>query len=253
MPDGSRLSTLFAMSSPEGVIWDRPERATRGPAPSLSRDQIAAAAVRLADAEGMEAVSMRAVASALGVGAASLYRYVARKDELIELMVDAVMDADLRFEVGGGWREDLRSFAHGMRAMTLRHPWMAIHGAGLRNFGPGTIRRHEEVLSAVDGLGLEIDEMLVMVQTLAAFVRGHTLEDLSEQEAIRRSGLEQEEWMRTQAPYVESLVESGLYPLLTRVIIDARAPHDPDRLRHGFDQGLERVLDGLARMPPKST
>jgi AcrR family transcriptional regulator len=238
------------MSSSRRVIWERPERAARGPAPSLSRESISTAGVRLADTQGIEAVSMRAIALELGVGAASLYRYVARKDELIELMVDWVMGNDLQFEIRGDWREDLRSVAHGLRAMTLRHPWIAIPSAGLRNFGPNTANCYERVLSAIDGLGLEIDDMLVMVETLDAFVRGRALEELSEQEAVRRSGLDQEQWMRTQTPYIESLMASGRYPLLTRVVLDARAPHDPDRLEHGFDLGLERVLDGLAMMLP---
>jgi AcrR family transcriptional regulator len=239
------------MSSNSGIIWDRPERATRGPAPSLSREQIATAAVMLADTQGFEAVSMRALAVELGVGAASLYRYLARKDELLELMVDAVMGNDLHFEIRGDWRQDLRSFAHGLRAMTLRHPWMAAPSAGLRNFGPHTALCYERVLSAIDGLGLEIDEMLVMVETLDAFVRGRVLEELSEQEAVRRSGLDQEQWMESQIPYIEGLIESGRFPLLTRVVLDARAPHDPFRLEHGFDLGLERVLDGLAMMFPR--
>jgi AcrR family transcriptional regulator len=239
------------MSSNRGVIWDRPERANRGPVPSLTREEIAAAAVTLADAQGLEAVSMRSLAVALGVGATSLYRYVDRKDELIELMVDAVMGKDLEFEVSGNWRDDLRSFAHGLRAMTLRHPWMAVPSAGLRNFGPNTAELYEQVLSTIDGLGLEIDEMLVMVETLDAFVRGRVLEELSEQEAVRRSGLDQDQWMETQIPYIQSLIESGRYPLLTRVVIDARAPHDPERLKNGFDLGLERVLDGLATMIPR--
>ena len=238
------------MSSSRGIIWDRPERAARGPAPSLSREQISTAAVTLADTQGIEAVSMRAVAAELGVGAASLYRYVARKDELIDLMVDAVMGRDLQFEIRGDWREDLRSFAHGLRALTLRHPWMAVPRAGLGNLGPNTARCYEQVLSAIDGLGVEIDEMLVMVETLDAFVRGRALEELSEQEAVRRSGLDQEQWMQAQVPYIESLVQSGRYPLLTRVVFDARSPRDPDRLKHGFDLGLERVLDGLAKMIP---
>jgi AcrR family transcriptional regulator len=239
------------MSSNRGVIWDRPERAARGPAPSLSREEIATAAVALADRRGIEAVSMRSLAVELGVGATSLYRYVARKDELIELMVDAVMGNDLQFEVHGDWRDDLRSFAHGLRAMTLRHPWMAVPSAGLRNFGPNTAGRYEQVLSTIDGLGLDIDEMLVMVETLDAFVRGRALEELSEQEAVRRSGLDQEQWMQTQIPYIESLIASGRYPLLTRVVFDARAPHDPHRLERGFALGLERVLDGLSTMLPK--
>jgi AcrR family transcriptional regulator len=238
------------MSSSRGVIWGRPERAGRGPAPSLSREEITTAAIKLADTRGIDAVSMRALAVELGVGATSLYRYVARKDELIDLMVDAVMGNDLEFEVRGDWREDLRSLAHGLRAMTLRHPWMAVPSAGLHSLGPNTARRYEQVLSAIDGLGLGIDEMLVMVETLDAYVRGRALEELAEQEAVRRSGLDQEQWMETQLPYIKSLIESGRYPLLARVF-DARAPHDPDRLKHGFDLGLERVLDGLATMLPE--
>jgi AcrR family transcriptional regulator len=231
------------------VIWERPERAARGPVPSLSRDEITAAAVALADTQGIEAVSMRALAVQLGVGAASLYRYVARKDELIELMVDSVIGSELlQFKLRGSWREDLRTFAHAQRAMTLRHPWMAIPTAGLRNFGPNTAECYERMLGAIDGLGLEIDEMLVMFETLDAYVHGRVLEELSEREAVRRSGLDQEQWMQTQIPYIASLIESGRYPLLTRVVFDAQAPHDPDRLEHGFDLGLERVLDGLATM-----
>ena len=238
------------MSPSHRVIWDRPERATHGPAPSLSREQITRAAVVLADTRGLEAVSMRSLASELGVGATSLYRYVARRDELIDLMVDAVMGGDLHFEIYGNWRDDLRSFAHGLRAMILRHPWMTAPSAGLRNFGPNTAGLYERVLTTIDGLGLEIDEMLVMVETLDAFVRGRALEELSEQEAVRRSGMGRQEWMETQVPYIERLIESGRYPLLTRVVFDARAPHDPERLEHGFDLGLERVLDGLATMLP---
>jgi AcrR family transcriptional regulator len=239
------------MSPSRPVIWDRPERAARGPAPSLSRAEITTTAVTLADTHGIEAVSMRALAVELGVGAASLYRYVARKDEVIDLMVDAVMGNDLQFEIRGDWREDLRSFAHGLRAMILRHPWMAVPSAGLRNLGPNTAQCYEQVLTAIDGLGVDIDGMLVMVETLDAFVRGRVFEELSEREAVRRSGLDQEEWMQAQAPYVESLIESGRYPLLTRVVLDARSPHDPHRLKHGFDLGLERVLDGLATMLPE--
>ena len=230
------------------VIWGRPERAGHGPAPSLSREQIAAAGIMLADGQGIEAVSMRAVAAALGVAAASLYRYVARKDELIELMVDSVVGSDLVFDSGATWRDGLGSFARGLRAMILSHPWMAVQSAGLRSFGPRTAQRHEQVLGVVDGLGLDIDDMLVMIETVEAFVRGRALEEISEQEAVRRSGLDQEHWMQAQLPWIESLVDGGRHPLLTRVVLDADSPHDPDRLAHGFEAGLQCVLGGLAGM-----
>ena len=237
------------MTTNKGVIWERPARAGRGPAPSLSREEIAAAAVRLADTHGIEALSMRALAAQLGVGAASFYRYVASKDELIDLMVDAVMGT-VQFEVRGDWREDLRSFARGLKATILRHPWLAIEGAGRTSLGPNTAQCFERILGAVDGLGLDIDDMLLMFETLDAFIRGRAIEELADQEAIRRSGLDNEQWMRMQGPYVESLVASGRYPLLSRVVLYAHGPHDPDRLKRGFDVGLERVLDGLATMLP---
>ena len=88
--------------------------------------------------------------------------------------------------------------------MILRHPWMAVPSAGLRSFGPNEAEFYERVLGTIDGLGLEIDEMLVMVETLDAYVRGRVLEELSEQEAVRRSGLDQDQWMETQVPYIRA-------------------------------------------------
>ena len=136
--------------------------------------------------------------------------------------------------------------------MILRHPWMAVPSAGLRNFGPNTAERYERVLGAIDGLGLEIDDMLVMVETLDAFVRGRALEELSEQEAVRRSGLDQEQWMETQIPYIQSLIESGRYPLLTRVVLDARGParsRPPRaRLRPGARAGARWPGDDAPRL-----
>lgn len=227
------------------VIWARPERSGRGPAPSLRREDIATAAVKIADTEGFEAVSMRSLAAALGVGATSLYRYVESKEEVIDLMVDHVLGADLHFETGDDPRRSLAEFARGMRRTLLTHPWMAIHGVGRPTLGPNTLEMVERVFAAIDGVGLEIDEMLLAVGTLDSYVRGRALDQLAEQEAIRRSGLTQDEWMERMKPWMSGIIESGRYPLLTRIVIDARTPHDPDRVEKAFEGGLERVLDGL--------
>jgi AcrR family transcriptional regulator len=233
------------------VIWERPARATRGPAPSLTREQIAAAAIEIADAEGLAAVSMRGLAAALGIGAASLYRYVESKDELVDLMADAVMGEDMGFAAGDGWRTHLQSYARGLRAMIQRHPWMVVEGAGRTSLGPNTATVFEAVLGGLDGLGLDIDDMLTMVETVDAFTRGRALEEVADDEAVRRSGLDNDAWMRQQEPYVRSLVDSGRYPLLSRVILDARSPHAPDRMETAFWRGLELVLDGLTSMLPR--
>lgn len=235
------------------VIWARPERSGRGPAPSLRRADIAAAAVKLADVDGIEAVSMRALAGALGVGATSLYRYVESKEEVIDLMVNHVFGTDFRFEASGDARGDLARFARAMRALLLAHPWMAVHGAGRPTLGPHILEMVETVLAAIDGLGLKIDEMLLAVGTIDAYVRGRVLDQLAEQEAIRRSGFTQEQWLERMEPWMAGILESDRFPLVKRIVIDARTPHDPDRIEKQFEGGLEQVLDGLlASVKPRS-
>ncbi|MFE6697184.1 helix-turn-helix domain-containing protein [Streptomyces sp. NPDC057718] len=108
------------------TVWSRPERGTRGPAPERSRPQIAAAAVALADAEGLAAVSMRALAQRLGTGPASLYRYVGSRDELLDLMADAAAaELDLSGAPTGDWLDDLVGLALQSKAAHIRHPWLA--------------------------------------------------------------------------------------------------------------------------------
>jgi AcrR family transcriptional regulator len=228
-------------------VWMRPERGARGPRPGHSRDEIAAAAVRIADAEGVEAVSMRRVAGEVGAGATSLYRYVSRKDDLLELMIDAAEGEDPPpAEPSGDWRADLRGFARRTRAMILRHPWMATMSGGRATLGPNQLRVMEFTYGVIAALGLDIDETLVLGGTLQAFVRGYVMGELAEREAVRRSGLGLEEWLRTQGPYVRSIVEGGRFPMFTRIVIEARAPHDPNRDERGFTEGLELLLDAFA-------
>ena len=94
--------------------------------------------------------------------------------------------------------------------------------------------------------------MLVSVETLQAFVRGYTLGELAEQEAIRRSGLDRDQWMAAHAPYLEKIIADGHHPLVARVVLDAEVPHADPGDEPGFALGLERILDGLsANLPPR--
>lgn len=227
-----------------GSIWMRPERPGRGPSPTYSREQITAAAIKIADEAGIAAVSMRRVAQDLGTGAMSLYRYVGSKDDLIALMLDHVEGEDPLPEVPGeDWRTELTRLAERGRAIMLRHPWSAMLIIGRPNFGPNTLHTMEYALTCLDGLGLSIDEMLNAVFSLVGHVRMFVQSEVAEAEETRRTGLTEDQWRITQHAYVKQIVEGGRYPLFARVITEATTPHlDMDQR---FRDGLEHLLDGI--------
>ena len=176
----------------------------------------------------------------------SLYRYVRSKEELLDLMVDLVMGEICVPEPSGDWRPDLRAIAHNMRAVVKRHPWMIAISVFRSPLGPNNLATMEATLKALDGRGLDIDGMLVVATALSTFARGYAAGEIAEQQAETRSGLGREQWMVSQTQYVEMIRESGEYPLVMRIIDEARAPHDPKLVQQGFEQGLECLLDGVA-------
>src|ERR1700747_2981450 len=126
---------------------------SRGPKPAYSREKIAALAIRIADAEGLEAASIRRIAAELGSGAASLYRYVANKQDLFDLMADSVLGEDRMPRSSRDWRIDMYKAACLYRAMYLRHPWMlTVSGFRMLN-GTNLLRWYEFTLAAVDAHG----------------------------------------------------------------------------------------------------
>jgi AcrR family transcriptional regulator len=221
-------------------IWARPERAARGPRPAHSRDEVAAAAVRLADAEGLDAVSMRRVAAALGAGTTSLYRYVKSRDELLDLMVDAAVR-----QVGlpgrtGEWRADLRALAVATRAAMLGRPWLPAVIAARPGLGPGMLRWNEAWFGAAEGTGLDADEVFGLVATVQIFVHGSVMRQLAGQQ----SGLDLGAWMAAQGAYGDAIIAGGAYPAFIRIMLEAKTPHRADLDDHVFAEGLEHVLDG---------
>lgn len=230
-------------------IWMRPERPARGPKPAYSRAQITEAAVRIADAEGLEAATMRRIAAEIGAGAMSLYRYVPSRDDLIMLMADRLMgEIDVEGIPSGDWRADLTRYAHGLRAMWLRHPWIATVHRSLPGFGPNQLRLIERVMGVLDA-HVSIDENLALMAIVHGYVEGAVREEISWAEEVRRSGLSESEWMARIHPYIQRLLKSGEYPIFTKIAMEARQPRlsRDDRFRYG----LERVLDCIATaLPP---
>jgi AcrR family transcriptional regulator len=226
------------------VIWMRPEHQGRGPRPAYSRAEITAAAIKIADAEGLGGVSMRRIAQQIGAGTMSLYRYVPHKSDLLELMTDAVVgEYPLSGIPSGDWRADLTALARTQRAGVLRHPWLIELGPS-SGMGPNALRVAEDTFTAVSVLGLGIDAMMEVVEQVTAFVTGHVHEELADEKSRRGSGLDKEQWFRRQAPYVQKLIDSGDYPMLKRIVFDAEVPHMDPGTR--FERGLSRLLDGIA-------
>lgn len=232
-----------ATAEPSPVIWARLDQSARRPKPSLTHHQIVRAAMEIADTEGLQALSMRKVASKLGAGTMSLYRYVANKDDLLDLMVDAILGEELPDKPSGDWRSELAEMARRTRRGARRHPWAIRFMLARPNLGPQALRTIEYSMAAVDGLGLDIDQMLDMVSTVGAFAVGFVQAELAEEEAQRRTGLTEEQWRARMAPYIRQLIASGRYPYFERIVIEAE---DFPDMNTTFERRLSYVLDGLA-------
>lgn len=229
-------------------IWMRPERVERsgpGRRPGYSREQITRVAVRMADTEGLEAATMRRIAGELGTGAMSLYRYVPRRDDLFDLMIDMVMgEVDLPEKPSGDWRSDLSLVADQTRAAGLRHSWLIGLVSGRPTLGPNLLRVHEFALRALDGLGLDIDETSGFVGMVNDYVHSAIRREIGWLEEARRTGLDPERWKRDYiGPYVRQVVESGAYPLFRRSVLESGTAHLAPAER--FQRGLDLVLNGI--------
>ena len=218
-------------------IWLRQERAGRGPVPEHSRAQIAAAAVGIADGSGLAAVSMRRVAAAIGTGAASLYRYVANRDELLELMADAVhAELDLSAPPSGDWRADLLALARRMREVYRRHPWLLDVAPGRVALGPHAVAYLEHALAVLAGLDVPARVKLEAVAMLNGIVALGVRAEIA-------VGGSTSTWQAAQAEFLAAVVAGGRHPHLAAAVTDAGAgPAGEDDL---FDRVLPRLLGGL--------
>lgn len=157
-------------------IWSRPAAGRRGPRPEFSRSEITAAAIDLADGDGLAAVSMRAVAGALGTSAGSLYRYLNSRDELLALMVDEALaglapaDPPADPAVDGAWLPAMVMLAHEQRALYRRHPWLLEASLQVGSFGPRAMDYFERCLLILSPLPNPVGEKLEAVGLLTGVV-----------------------------------------------------------------------------------
>jgi AcrR family transcriptional regulator len=233
-------------------IWARPE-ATGRRAPR-SRDDIAQAAISVADADGIEAVSMRRVAAELGLGTMSLYHYVRSKDELVDLMSDGIMAGQLvdDAELEKGWRAGLRAIGHATRRNFQRHPWMgdAMRPRPSSVPGPNALRHIEQSLAAVADTGLDAQGQMDLIAAIDDYVIGFVIR--SQRFAEEEEQSPGQEWLEQMFQHMRERIESGSYPHLQRALeanrAEGRSDEDLARMatdERRFERGLERILDGI--------
>ncbi|MGK8522504.1 TetR/AcrR family transcriptional regulator [Nocardia asteroides] len=223
------------------LLWGAGPRPSRGPKPGLSLDRIVDAAIAVADDEGLPAVTMRRVATELGTGTMSLYRYLPGKAELLDLMLDRVQRpvGDLGEDLGG-WRAALETLAYESLAMYRRHPWLISVNQARPVLGPGAVEGMEKVLGAIRQMGLPDRELVSVMIMVSGYVLGAARTQLYEQEAERVSGMTDAEFWQAQEPILEQAMSSGRYPVMATLSENA---FGPDFDHFGF--GLQRILDGL--------
>ena len=212
------------------VIWMRPDHSSVGRPARLTRDALTRAAVRVGDAGGLSAVTMRTVASELGTGGGALYRHVTGRDELLDLMVDHVAGEYRLATPSGDWLADLTDLAVQGAAIHERHRWLCDVGP-TPVVGPHGLAVIEHVLTVLEGHPAPDGQKLVAYATMTALTTAYARSRQGEQDPARARG---------QAAYVARLVAAGRLPHLAALRPEAAV--NPAGV---FRDMVRRVLRGL--------
>jgi AcrR family transcriptional regulator len=229
----------------------RREQGARPPrARSLSRADIVATAVTIADAEGTDAISMRRIARELRVGPMSLYWYVSSTEELHQLMLEQVQAEGIAPEPSGDWRADLHAYAANCRSALLRHPWAIDFLSIGPPSGPNDARNGERLIAAFDGAGIDLKTTLWALLTVGTYVMGAALREVQEARwhrvtEERTADLSEEEFAEHRAEFDRRIRGSGKYPHIARIIEEDFDPDAPETRDERFEFGLGCVLDGI--------
>jgi AcrR family transcriptional regulator len=258
---GSAPSSSVAFDSEEirkrsELLWELPQKPTRGPKPALSRDDVVAAAIRVADKGDLAALTMHAVAAQLGYTPMALYRYFPSKDALVDAAVDAALGTPPpRSGEHQGWRAEIRLWAHAKRAMMCARPWLAELPFVAAPHGPNWLSWHEAFLRTIAHAGLTPEDMMDMLSVVHGYVHGSADTIISLTRATAR-GVTPEQWAAAVGADLCRAIDDARYPLLSGILTSSSGGITAESLlptKHGkprtmdesFDWGLDRLLDGI--------
>jgi AcrR family transcriptional regulator len=228
------------------VIWMRPEHAATGRPAQRSREEITAIAVAIADRDGLDAVSMRRVAAGLGTGAASLYRYVDTREDLLDLMIDSTCSEYVFAAPTGDWLADLLDIGEQARTIMRRHPWLPSLLITRSVLGPNGLVLLEHALEALAshpaGHAAKLEAFAMLNAATALFVQNEFGGGSARQQR--------------NAAYLHHALTTGRHPRLAELLAPApeqaskpeAAPEPSERYR-GI---LARILSGLLATEPPS-
>lgn len=218
------------------LLWREREQEPR---PGLSLDRIVRAAIELADAEGLDGLSMRKVAERLGFTTMSLYRHVPGRAQLIDLMLDAAIgQAAPPVATEDGWRARLESCARRGWELRRRHPWMAEVRGSRHLPGPHGVAAYDHMLSTVADTGLSPAQVIAAVNLVGSFVDAEALTLVETARQERHSGVSEQEWWGARDTLYQRL---DRYPTIT-ALWEAGGYDEPE---NSFEFGLACVLDGI--------
>lgn len=221
-------------------VWARESAKRRS---TLSREAIVTAALRIADAEGLAAVSIRRIATELGARTMSLYSHIDSKADLFDLMADEVAgEVVIREGLPAEWRQAIMLIACREREVCLRHPWQAdlVHQRSHAVIGPNGLRHLEQSVAALAGLRLAPLDAWRVIAAVDHYVLGFVGREIREREITRHAetaGLEGEALVRS---YLQDLADSGEFVTITPLLRDGLRTTGSD-----FEQGLNWLLDGI--------
>jgi AcrR family transcriptional regulator len=243
-------------------IRGRDDQHRRGPGGArgrdrrLTREDIVTAAIAAADADGLQAVSMRRIARDLRAGAMSLYWHVESKEDLLELMLEQ-LEVEIHVpELSGDWRADLRNYARSMCSVLMRHPWAVDLALARPPTGPNDARNGDRIFGIFLGLGVDTRVAVWMAMTFVTYVTGSVQQQMREMQVQREmeegmASLSEEEVAAYREEFARRFLDSGDYPNIGRIIADDIDPDDPATREERFEFGLDVMLDGIAAQLPR--
>ena len=219
-------------------------RGQRGPRPRLTLNDIVERAVALADAEGLDAVSMRRLAADLGVGTMSLYRYVPGKEELLDLMLERVNGPGAELLPVDDWRAAMETMGRSLWRLYTDHAWLPFVDQTRPLLGPRAFSALEMALAALAGTGLTGQQKVAVISMIDTFVSAAARQHNSGLRAERESTVSNEEFWAAQEPLLTRAMAGGQYPQLAGLDPDAFGMSGEDFLEFG----LRSLLDGVQRL-----